>query len=148
MRRATSIAAVCLGIAALAAPTAIGAHDKARGPKGVGAQAKPCAKLKKADRAAFRATYGPKRAMRNCVRGDAPRAAKVTPRELKNVAQECRAERAEDPAAFRETYGTNANKRNAFGKCVVTKLRERRNGGDEGEGGAGEGGGEEGGSES
>jgi hypothetical protein len=145
VRKAISIAAVYLGVVALAAPAAIGAPGKAKGPKGAGAQAKVCAKLKKADRAAFRATYGPKRAMRNCVRGDAPRAARVQPRELKNAAQECRAERAQDPGAFREAYGTNVNKRNAFGKCVVSKLRERRNGG--GDNGAGEGGGEESGSQ-
>jgi hypothetical protein len=30
----------------------------------------------------------------------------------------CRAERSADAEAFAEKYGTNANKRNAFGKCV------------------------------
>ena len=38
-----------------------------------------------------------------------------------NAAQECRAERGGTDAtreAFRVKYGTNANKRNAFGKCV------------------------------
>lgn len=35
-----------------------------------------------------------------------------------NAAQQCRSERAADPTAFKDTYGTNANKSNAFGKCV------------------------------
>jgi hypothetical protein len=41
--------------------------------------------------------------------------------EFKNAAKECAAERSEDEDAFREKYGTNANKRNAFGKCVSSK---------------------------
>ncbi len=39
----------------------------------------------------------------------------------KNAAKKCKAERgttAESIAAFKTTYGTNANKSNAFGKCV------------------------------
>jgi hypothetical protein len=44
--------------------------------------------------------------------------------EFKNAAKECAAERAEDAGAFSEKYGTNANKRNAFGKCVSGKARE------------------------
>ena len=38
-----------------------------------------------------------------------------------NAAKKCRAERgttAESIAAFKAKYGTNANKANAFGKCV------------------------------
>jgi hypothetical protein len=34
------------------------------------------------------------------------------------AAKKCKAERAKDPAAFKTSYGTNANKANAFGKCV------------------------------
>jgi len=133
LKRAITTACVCLGIAALGVPTATADNGKG---KGVGAQAKACAKLKKADRDAFRATYGPKRAMKKCIRGDAPKAKTVAPKEFRNAAQECRAERADDPEAFKETYGTNANKRNAFGKCVSTKVRDR---------GADEGGSDEGG---
>jgi hypothetical protein len=43
-----------------------------------------------------------------------------------NAAQECRAERGTTPAtreAFEVRYGTNANKSNAFGKCVSTRAR-------------------------
>ena len=44
--------------------------------------------------------------------------------EQKNAAKECATERNADADAFREQYGTNANKRNAFGKCVSQKVRE------------------------
>jgi hypothetical protein len=44
--------------------------------------------------------------------------------EQKNAAKECATERDADAAAFREKYGTNANKRNAFGKCVSQTARE------------------------
>ncbi len=53
--------------------------------------------------------------------------------EFKNAAKECDAERGdtdETRLAFNEKYGTNANKKNAFGKCVSQKAREQH---DEGE---------------
>jgi hypothetical protein len=43
-----------------------------------------------------------------------------------NAAQECRSERGSTSAtreAFKTRYGTNANKSNAFGKCVSTRER-------------------------
>ena len=46
--------------------------------------------------------------------------------DRKNAAQACDAERgdtAESRQAFADKYGTNANKRNAFGKCVSQKAR-------------------------
>lgn len=46
--------------------------------------------------------------------------------DRQNAAQECRAERGTTDAtreAFVAKYGTNANKRNAFGKCVSEKAR-------------------------
>lgn len=36
-----------------------------------------------------------------------------------SAARSCRTEQAADAAAFRAKYGTNANKANAFGKCVA-----------------------------
>ena len=42
-----------------------------------------------------------------------------------NAAKACKAERKADPEAFRKKYGTNANGRNAFGKCVSSKVRNR-----------------------
>ena len=46
-----------------------------------------------------------------------------------NAAKQCRAERGETSAtreAFALKYGTNANKKNAFGKCVSQKAREEQ----------------------
>ena len=43
-----------------------------------------------------------------------------------NPARTCKAERAAVGVdAFNERYGTNANKRNAFGKCVSKHAKER-----------------------
>ncbi len=125
MKHKITLAAVCIGIGALSAPAAFAAPGENNGNhsgagNGKGKVAKECAKLKKADKAAFRALYG-KRAMRTCIRRENP--AGATPAELKNAAQECRAERDADADAFRETYATNSKKRNAFGKCVSTKVR-------------------------
>ena len=60
--------------------------------------------------------------------------------EQRNAARECRAEReAMGEAAFREHYGTNRNKRNAFGKCVSSKVAQNEeNAGAQPEGGAGQ----------
>jgi hypothetical protein len=79
---------------------------------------KACHDLKKADKDAFKETYGPKKAMRNCKKGEEPDATETTPGEFKNAAEECRAHREADPEGFEEIYGTNGNKKNAFGKCV------------------------------
>lgn len=46
-----------------------------------------------------------------------------------NAARQCRAERGQTSAtreAFADKYGTNANKKNAFGKCVSQKAREEQ----------------------
>jgi hypothetical protein len=119
MKRAITIASVCLGIAAIGVPAAT-AGDGGNG--GRSAVAKECAKLKKADKAAFKATFG-KHAMRNCIKGEPVETSETTPAEFKNAAKECRAERDADAEAFQETYGTNGNKRNAFGKCVSSKVQ-------------------------
>jgi hypothetical protein len=45
----------------------------------------------------------------------------------KSPAKRCKAERAAMGAQeFAQKYGTNANKRNAFGKCVSGKAKEKR----------------------
>jgi len=46
-----------------------------------------------------------------------------------NAAKQCRAERgtiSREREAFAAHYGTNANKKNAFGKCVSQKAREEQ----------------------
>jgi len=45
-----------------------------------------------------------------------------------NAAKQCAAERTAGPAAFKAKYGTNANKSNAFGKCVSAKAKAGNNG--------------------
>jgi hypothetical protein len=74
-----------------------------------------------ATREGFRTLY---RSFAACVRAKAAEEAREEHTAHRNAAQECRAERNEDAAAFAEEYGTNANKRNAFGKCVSQKARE------------------------
>lgn len=77
-----------------------------------------------ATREAFKAKY---RNFGACVSQHAKAAKAERKRAKKNAARECREERgetAESRAAFREAYGTNANKSNAFGKCVSKKVRE------------------------
>ena len=83
-----------------------------------------------ATREAFRVKYGTnkngKNAFGKCVsqtarankqKADEADAAKIKAR--KDAAKECAAERrSTGREAFADKYGTNANKRNAFGKCV------------------------------
>ncbi len=118
MKKLIATVMACAGLALVAAPVA----PAADGNGGRSAAAKECAKMKKADKAAFRATYG-KHAMRSCVKGDPVDTAETTPAEFKNAAKACRAERADDPDAFQEKYGANRNKRNAFGKCVSSAVK-------------------------
>ena len=118
MKRAITIGAVCLGIVAVGAPAA----SADNGNRGKSAVAKECAKLKKADKAAFKATFG-KHAMRNCIKGDPVDVSETNRAEFKEAAKDCRAEREADSEGFRETYGNNHNKRNAMGKCVSGKVK-------------------------
>jgi hypothetical protein len=96
---------------------------------------KECRDERTGDPAAFMDTYGTNGNKRNafgkCVsqkarakerQADAEDQQEAT--EFKNAAKECDSERDADPAAFADTYGTNANKKNAFGKCVSQKARE------------------------
>ncbi len=121
MKRTITTAAVIAGLALIGAPAGFAGDGENNGKDEI---AKACHELKKADKDAFRATYGPKHAMKNCKKGVEPVADETTPAEFKNAAKECRAERDADSDAFHETYGTNGNKQNAFGKCVSTKVQD------------------------
>ncbi len=82
-----------------------------------------------ATREAFEEKYGTNRnknAFGKCVSAGA-RERKAERKEARsNAARECRAEReAMGEEAFREQYGTNRNKKNAFGKCVSSKAKEK-----------------------
>ena len=122
MRKLTIAAAVCVGVLSMGVATATAAKpsDDAKAAKAM------CVEQKNADKAAFQALWG-KHAMRDCkaaARGKTKAELEEEVAEFKNAAKECRAEEEADPAAFAETYGTNANKKNAFGKCVSSKVSE------------------------
>jgi hypothetical protein len=86
-----------------------------------------CRTERSADPAAFAAKYGTGKkhanAFGNCVSQTAKAAAKKQQNARINAAKACWDERKADPAAFKAKYGTNANKSNAFGKCVSGKVR-------------------------
>ena len=92
--------------------------------------AKQCqAELAELGEEAFTAQYGTnengQNAFGKCVSQKAQEQAEEDAEETANAAKECKAERAELGAeAFAEQYGTNANKKNAFGKCVSQKAQE------------------------
>jgi hypothetical protein len=113
MNRAVTLAAALAAIAMLATASAAANPDN---PAKLAA--KQCQGERQADGAAFRATYG-RNATRDCIRANRGEVRQDT----QNAAQECRAERDADPDAFRETYGTNKDGRNAFGRCVSSKVR-------------------------
>ena len=84
-----------------------------------------------ATREAFRTQF---RSFAACVRKTAVEEAQEEQSAHKNASQECRAERGttqESRDAFAELYGTNGNKRNAFGKCVSKKAKEKEAAADE-----------------
>ena len=112
------------------------ARDEAREEKSAHTNAaRECKAERDADRTAFANTYGTNPNKRNafgkCVSKKAQeKEAAADERdqqdatEFKNAAKECDAERDADPDAFATDYGTNANKSNAFGKCVSEKASE------------------------
>jgi hypothetical protein len=85
-----------------------------------------CTAEETADPAAFKTKYGTGKSGANahgkCVSQTARAETTATVKsEVKadvNAAKTCKTERKADPQAFADKYGTNANKRNAFGKCV------------------------------
>jgi hypothetical protein len=86
-----------------------------------------CRTERDADAAAFAAKYGTGKkhanAFGNCVSGKAKSAAAQQVQATDNAAKACWNERKADPGAFKTKYGTNANKSNAFGKCVSGKVK-------------------------
>jgi len=87
-----------------------------------------CRTERSADPGAFATNYGtgPKHrnAFGNCVSKKARAAAAARVEATINAAKACWTERKADPAAFKANWGTNANKSNAFGKCVSTKVNQ------------------------
>jgi hypothetical protein len=79
-----------------------------------------------ATREAFKAKYG---TFGKCVSQTAREAQAERKAARTNASRDCREERGDTDAsreAFRNKYGTNANKRNAFGKCVSQKAKAKR----------------------
>lgn len=77
---------------------------------------------RQAENAARKAEKAAQRAERRAAR----QAAHEDMEKPANPARACKAEREElGDDAFAEAYGTNANKANAFGKCVSEKARDR-----------------------
>jgi hypothetical protein len=76
--------------------------------------------------AAFADKYGTGKNKRNafgkCVSQKAQAKSQAEQEATVNAAKECEAERDAGLQAFRDKYGTNHNKRNAFGKCVSSKV--------------------------
>jgi hypothetical protein len=129
MKRIGSVVLCCVGVAAIGASVA-SAVNSTPNPNQVAAQ--QCTnELHTMGVKAFKGLYGdpPKgqHAMRNCQRQHGKSAGNV----VNNAAQRCRAEQA-DPSSipgntgnltFDQFYGTNDNHRNAFGKCVSSKVQ-------------------------
>ncbi len=91
--------------------------------------AKECKAARQADPEGFRQTYGTNdngsNAFGKCVSGKVKADIKEDVAEFKNAAKECKAERQADSAAFQQNYGNNHNGRNAFGKCVSSKVKHQ-----------------------
>jgi hypothetical protein len=110
-------------IVALALPAAALAEDATPSPTDLAATA---CKTEKSEMGAkkFKLTYGAVKSMAKAKQACLAKNGAVAATELKNAAKECKAERALDAAAFAEKYGTNANKKNAYGKCVSSNAKE------------------------
>ena len=87
-----------------------------------------CRTDRSSDPTAFATTYGTgskhRNAFGNCVSKKAKAAAAARVEATVNAAKSCWTERKADLAAFKARYGTNANKSNAFGKCVSGKVKQ------------------------
>ena len=101
-----------------------GAQDKA---------AKKCKAERASDAAAFRARYG-SNGLGKCITGQKAKSKdqkaedddEADKKAEENAAKKCKAEREKlGVQAFKDSYGTNANKANAFGKCV-SKLAKQQ----------------------
>ena len=116
MKRMTMIVAALVGSMLMVSAVASAAKPE---PSAKKLTQQLCKAERKADKNAFKATYG-KRAMRTCKKGEKSE----VKAEIRNASQECRAERDADEDAFNEKYGSNKNGKNAFGKCVSSSVKD------------------------
>jgi hypothetical protein len=88
---------------------------------------KSCKTEQTADRAAFAKKYGANKsdanALGKCVSATSSAADHADLVATIAAAKSCKTERTPDHAAFTAKYGTNADKSNAFGKCVSSKVK-------------------------
>jgi hypothetical protein len=77
----------------------------------------------------FKDTYGTNKTKSNafgkCVSHRRHQNASDEKTSHSNASKDCKAERKADPAAFQQKYGTGKNKKNALGKCVSQKSKEK-----------------------
>lgn len=67
-------------------------------------------------------------ALQRCVQSKRQSASAEDRKATVNAARQCKAERKADGAAFKAKYGTNADKSNAFGKCVSKLAQAQQDG--------------------
>ena len=86
-----------------------------------------CKAEQAADSAAFAKKYGTGKngmnALGRCVSATSSAADHAIQAATIAAAKSCKTERAAGSAAFTAKYGTNADKSNAFGKCVSSKVK-------------------------
>ena len=112
-------------VAALAIPAVSIADQNPPSQQNEKNAAKFCKALREAaGKDNFRSLFGGgKNAFGKCVSSKAKAKSAKQLHATVNAAKQCQAERLADPAAFKDHYGTNANKSNAFGKCVSSKVK-------------------------
>jgi hypothetical protein len=111
-------------IAALSLPAAVAAKPSDRDRQAAQKQCKLERGKTRATREAFKAKY---RSMSRCVRENATEEEAERQQAKSNAAKDCKAERQSlGVQAFAEKYGANKNKKNALGKCVSAKAREKK----------------------
>jgi hypothetical protein len=116
------LTATVLAVALVVPTGAVAKPDKSE-KEAAKAQCKAERGKSSATREAFKAKY---RGFSDCVRRNAAEEEAENGAAQKNAAKECKAERDADPVGFRDDYGTNKNGKNAFGKCVSTKAKEKK----------------------
>ena len=128
---------ILTAIFCLAAPTALAVPPAGQGQGQAQAATPTASMLCKQQRhsmgmSTFRTTYAPtgspKAAMNACL----AQQVQVATTAAKNAAKACKAEQLDPTFAaghggksFADHYGTNANKKNAFGKCVSKLAKEQ-----------------------
>jgi hypothetical protein len=111
-------------IAALALPAGAQAKPNNDDEQAAQKQCKAERGKTKATREAFKARHS---SMSRCVREKAAEEEAERKEAKSNAARDCKAERQTlGGQAFADKYGENKNKKNAFGKCVSTKAREKK----------------------